>query len=82
MPKVNPVEPVLAIAREHLGKIPMAVATGGQRGRENRGVRAVCVSRRDADACSARIQSSQGTGRFDRFGSAEPGGLEVDGEVD
>ena len=31
MPKVNPVEPVLAIAREHLGKIPMAVATGGQR---------------------------------------------------
>ena len=32
MPKVKPVEPVLAIAREHRGKLPMAVATGGQRG--------------------------------------------------
>lgn len=32
MPEVKPVEPVLAIAREHRGKLPMAVATGGQRG--------------------------------------------------
>ncbi len=31
MPEVKPVEPVLAIAREHRGKLPMAVATGGQR---------------------------------------------------
>lgn len=32
MPKVKPVEPVIAIAREHRGKLPMAIATGGQRG--------------------------------------------------
>ena len=32
MPEVKPVEPVLAIAREHRSKLPMAVATGGQRG--------------------------------------------------
>ncbi len=31
MPEVKPVEPVLAIAREHRGKLPMAIATGGQR---------------------------------------------------
>ena len=32
MPDVKPVEPVIAIAREHRGKLPMAIATGGQRG--------------------------------------------------
>ncbi len=31
MPEVKPVKPVLAIAREHRGKLPMAIATGGQR---------------------------------------------------
>ena len=31
MPEVKPVEQVVAIAREHYGKLPMAVATGGQR---------------------------------------------------
>ena len=32
MPEVKPVEPVIAIARKHRGKLPMAIATGGQRG--------------------------------------------------
>ena len=32
LPEVKPVDPVLAIARKHRGKLPMAVATGGQRG--------------------------------------------------
>ena len=30
MAEVQPIEPVLAIAREHRGKIPMAIATGGR----------------------------------------------------
>lgn len=31
MPRVGPVEPVLEIAREHRGRLPMAVASGGSR---------------------------------------------------
>ena len=32
MPELKPIEPIVAIARAHRGKLPMAVATGGQRG--------------------------------------------------
>jgi HAD superfamily hydrolase (TIGR01509 family) len=31
LPNVRPIEEVVAVARQHLGKIPMAVATGGTR---------------------------------------------------
>lgn len=31
IPKVQPIEPVVSIAREYRGKLPMAVATGGTR---------------------------------------------------
>ncbi|MBL66951.1 MAG: HAD family hydrolase [Verrucomicrobiales bacterium] len=31
MPELQPVEPIVTIAREHRGKVPMAVATGGMR---------------------------------------------------
>tara|TARA_A100001037_G_scaffold284502_1_gene290964 strand:+ start:94 stop:672 length:579 start_codon:yes stop_codon:yes gene_type:complete len=31
MPELQPIKPVVAIARAHRGRLPMAVATGGQR---------------------------------------------------